>query len=139
MHRSITFWLGIPFAVFVSWLWIDTHARWTTLAFDYSGGTYYLASWHGELWLQHYQFKEGSTNPEPTGVIFDQIPDDRGDGDAPTWIPAAPFRYEVEEEGTTTARGLAFAHWLVLIMYLAVWLGLLAWRRKLGSRPETAD
>jgi hypothetical protein len=136
VHRSISFLLRLPFAIFISWLWIDTHHRWVALAFDYQGGTFYLASWHGELWVQHFQFKDGKSNGYPTGVIVDRIPDNPDEDGPPTWFPSDAFRDLPEESDDSTARGGAVAHWLVLTIYFAAWIGHWAWQRKQSLRLQ---
>lgn len=141
LHRSLALWLGLPGFLFILWSWQDslTHQagifRTHTVTYPPSGDRMLpydtIAHFHSGLLINRFSIEPGSGQSMTT--------------DAPR-LAREPISSSLDPGPTFPAYGNAFhrsifadieflnvriifiPHWLILLLYMLVWLSLIAWR-----------
>ena len=127
--RSRCFWSGILVLACIGGLWVDSMYRERAVVahrgvFVESGGVI-----HGEAVFQaFFQYSPGVSPTEPWHMVVEVQPEEEGG----TWFPSPKF--EVIRHPTTVHYELDVPHWLVGLLVLAAWAGLLLQRRRGSGR-----
>ena len=117
LFRSRAFWLGVPGLVFLLWAWGDS-LRTVREAYFYRQG---LLLWHGDSRLIIHILSGHSWVPGgESGIGFDRHP-----AGSFNW-PCLPV--PMVDKGGWCDASVQMPHWLMALIYGAVWTALLVWR-----------
>lgn len=147
-YRYRLFWLGLPGLLFLLWTWNHSMNEWfwaeyRKIGVASIGGTVLLQMTDdpfssGELKWHQMPLGEPETrdtNPSGISTFYRPIPG----GVFMISCKIAWFAPAFQCEGDE--RGLNFAHWFLILVYLVIWLGVLTcWQRRKGrlQRLQTA-
>lgn len=126
LFRSRAFWFGVPGLVFLLWGWGDSLVI-TREAYFYRQR---FLLWHGDSrTVVHVLPGVGWMPSNESGIGFNRY-------------AAEPFKWPClpaptyEDHGENRMRTVQLPHWLLIVIYVAVWAGLLILRkRKYEQRP----
>ncbi|MEK7951564.1 hypothetical protein [Luteolibacter soli] len=120
--RLLSFWLGLPLLLFLFWAWWDSTRFLSLIECQRPSDKFEFSSFMGRIQVGHYPTDPyGSTKWDFDHMPLSKLRFDRD-------MEAAFPRYL-----TLRANSLAIAHWFLISLYAAAWLGssFLWHRRKL--------
>lgn len=143
LHRSLVFWSGLLIFAFILWAWVESmkhHSSWTR----YRRPDAWQIANHGSA----LSFKKARLVPfEGTSVLvvrdgpprWARVTEHPADRHGKRWFPSAiqwkgadryyePFDHRYLMWARPSS--MAIAHWVVLLVYLPLWLGLSIWRAR---------
>ena len=144
--RSLAFWLGLPGLLFLLWAWADSMSHRSGLHVDkvLPGPRFVIVNFIGYE-AAGFGVQWGDA-PEPQGLgsrlggtTLTRTPIT---GPAESFFPPAGYtRLPAHGSGSTSVvpvewRFLFVPFWQLVALYLAVWWGLLAWRRRVRRAAE---
>ncbi|WP_035614306.1 hypothetical protein [Haloferula sp. BvORR071] len=156
LHRSLLFWFGFLVLGFQVWVWQDS--RTTYSFYRWYAGSHHsmglISSQRSEIVLSRWRVDPD----ERPGVDFRQVEPGLPGGfdrnftgglmDTGPWFPQPGFEHRSEDYqmvvGGSVGRIEAdlewwrVAHWLVVLCYLPLWLGLAMWRARRIAKARRA-
>jgi len=137
MHRSFTFWSGLLLIAFTAWAWWDSASAISVAKL----GPFYLTHASGGVAVGysdtypdiHHVTREKIactvvTDPESGSIGFNHRPPE----DPYAVVTAKPLFYSAPGQCS-----VFLPHWLLMIVFLALWSAMLLWRARRRKRRMT--
>ena len=141
LHRSLTFWLGLPGLIFLSWAWVDSMHRLSAVQRRHTINSRELQAETRDSLLHHSGklslIRVKPLADEPYTNKHSRTYWRRQDSPAGTWFPPLDYRTDLTA-AVLQSRTLTIPHWLIILAHLALWTALLAYRRRRMRRAMAA-
>jgi hypothetical protein len=143
-YKSLVFYLGLPVFLFLLWAWADSNFHHSSLR--KSGTTpsrtlYYttvIANSPGAVWVSH-RTRKGNHGKITGPFVLGRAPLQG----LRTWFPAPEYKhlpgatYNPRVTDKDQAHTLiTLPHWLLILLYLALWSLAFLWRRRRNKRSS---
>jgi hypothetical protein len=126
LHRWKSLWFGLPVLAFLGWGWL--------VSTEAIRGASWFPSERGAILWNH---------GGEVSMFLGECPPDMGTGfEAWTLLENGPW-FAPAVGALDSQSGILFsiAHWLLILLFLLIWAGFLAWRvrrmKRLAAAPET--
>lgn len=138
LHHWKSFWLGLLVLIFLGWAWVRSMHHVDDIYYEpsTSSKTWGATSGLGAVLLTW------EVHPfPPNGLNFDSYPV-KPSWPTNIWFPKA---ITLQERGTggSQYKGIAIAHWFLILLFLVAWAGFLFWRvrrmRSAGEMPPPVE